>query len=57
MRQRRRPRIAQHLSDISDLFKALSFDGTPGFVVGETFIRGEDFDGLVAAINKTEHKG
>jgi len=48
---------AQHLSDVSDLFKALGFEGTPGFVVGETFIRGEDFDGLVAAINKTEHKG
>jgi protein-disulfide isomerase len=48
---------AQQLSDVSDLFKALGFEGTPGFVVGETFIRGEDFDGLVAAINKTEHKG
>jgi len=48
---------AQQLSDISDLFKSLGFEGTPGFVVGETFIRGEDFDGLVAAINKTEHKG
>jgi protein-disulfide isomerase len=48
---------AQQLSDVSDLFKALGFEGTPGFVVGETFIRGEDFDGLVTAINKTEHKG
>jgi len=46
----------QQLSDISDLFKALGFEGTPGFVVGETFIRGEDFDGLVAAINRTGHK-
>jgi protein-disulfide isomerase len=48
---------AQHLSDISDLFKALGFEGTPGFVVGNAFIRGEDFDGLVDAINKAEHKG
>jgi protein-disulfide isomerase len=48
---------AQQLSDVSDLFKALGFEGTPGFVVGKTFIRGEDFDGLVTAINKTEHKG
>jgi protein-disulfide isomerase len=46
---------AQHLSDVSDLFKALTFEGTPGFVVGDTFIRGEDFDGLVDAINKAEH--
>jgi protein-disulfide isomerase len=48
---------AQHLSDISDLFKALSFEGTPGFVVGDTFIRGEDYDGLVAAIDKAARKG
>jgi protein-disulfide isomerase len=48
---------AQHLSDISDLFKALGFEGTPGFVVGDQFIRGEDFDGLVDAINKAQRKG
>ncbi|HEX3406937.1 MAG TPA: thioredoxin domain-containing protein [Caulobacteraceae bacterium] len=47
---------AQQLSDISDLFKALGFEGTPGFVVGDQFIRGEDFDGLQAAINKAEGK-
>jgi protein-disulfide isomerase len=47
---------AQHLTDISDLFKALGFEGTPGFVVGNEFIRGEDFDGLVDAINKAEGK-
>jgi len=47
---------AQHLSDVADLFKALGFEGTPGFVVGQTFIRGEDFDGLVDAINKAEGK-
>jgi protein-disulfide isomerase len=47
---------AQHLNDISDLFKALGFEGTPGFVVGNEFIRGEDFDGLVDAINKAEGK-
>ncbi|HWF77219.1 MAG TPA: thioredoxin domain-containing protein [Caulobacteraceae bacterium] len=48
---------AQHLSDISDLFKGLGFEGTPGFVVGDQFIRGEDFDGLTAAINRAEGKG
>jgi protein-disulfide isomerase len=48
---------AQHLSDISDLFKGLAFEGTPGFVIGDEFIRGEDFDGLVAAVNKAAHKG
>jgi len=48
---------AQHLSDISDLFKRLGFEGTPGFVVGDQFVRGEDFDGLQAAIAKAEHKG
>jgi protein-disulfide isomerase len=47
---------AQHLSDISDLFKALAFEGTPGFVVGDTFVRGEDYGALVAAINKAEGK-
>ena len=47
---------AQHMSDISDLFKALGFEGTPGFVVGNEFIRGEDFDGLVDAIKKAERK-
>jgi protein-disulfide isomerase len=47
---------AQHLNDISDLFKALAFDGTPGFVVGDTFIRGEDYQGLAAAIDKAAHK-
>jgi protein-disulfide isomerase len=47
---------AQHLADVSTLFQALQFDGTPGFVVGSTFIRGEDFDGIVAAINKAEGK-
>lgn len=47
---------AQHLNDVATLFKALQFNGTPGFVVGSTFIRGEDFDGVVAAVNKAEGK-
>ena len=47
---------AQQLNDISDLFKALGFEGTPGFVVGDQFVRGEDFDGLVDAINKAQGK-
>ncbi|HEY1427062.1 MAG TPA: thioredoxin domain-containing protein [Caulobacteraceae bacterium] len=45
---------AQHLNDVSNLFKALQFNGTPGFVVGSTFIRGEDFDAIVAAIDKAQ---
>jgi protein-disulfide isomerase len=48
---------AQHLADVSDLFKALAFEGTPGFVAGDAFIRGEDYDALVAAINKAARKG
>ena len=47
---------AQQLSDVADLFKGLAFEGTPGFVVGTSFVRGEDFDALVAAINKAEGK-
>jgi len=48
---------AQHLNDISDLFKALGFEGTPGFVVGDTFIRGEDPDALNAAVAADAHRG
>jgi protein-disulfide isomerase len=46
-----------HMAATADLAKQLAIDGTPGFVVGDTFIRGEDYDGLVAAIGQAEHKG
>jgi hypothetical protein len=47
----------QHLSDVSDLFKAHAFEGRPGFVVGDSFVRGEDYDALAAAINRAARKG
>jgi protein-disulfide isomerase len=46
-----------HMAATADLAKQLAIDGTPAFVVGDTFIRGEDYDGLVAAIGQAEHKG
>jgi protein-disulfide isomerase len=48
--------IAQ-IADTATLAKKLAVDGTPGFVVGDTFIRGEDPDALNAAIATSEHKG
>jgi len=45
------------IADTASLAKKLAIDGTPGFVVGDTFIRGEDPDGLNAAIAAGEHKG
>ena len=45
------------LADIASLAKKLAVDGTPGFVVGDTFIRGEDPDALNAAVTAGEHKG
>jgi len=38
------------------LAEQLSIDGTPGFIVGDTIIHGEDFDQLVAAIDKAKAK-
>ena len=35
-----------HLAAVADLAKRLAVDGTPNFVVGDTFVRGEDADGL-----------
>jgi protein-disulfide isomerase len=43
-----------HLAAVADLAKRLAIDGTPGFVVGDTFIRGDDYPGLTAAIDKAE---
>jgi len=38
----------------ADLAKKLAIDGTPGFVVGDEFVRGEDDDALNAAIATAE---
>jgi protein-disulfide isomerase len=38
----------------ADLAKKLAIDGTPGFVVGDQFVRGEDDDALNAAIAAAE---
>jgi protein-disulfide isomerase len=40
------------LASTDVLFKELALDGTPGFVVGNTIIAGEDMDGINAAIEK-----
>jgi protein-disulfide isomerase len=45
------------IDDIAKLAEKLAIDGTPGFVVGDTIIHGEDYDGLTAAIDKAEGKG
>jgi protein-disulfide isomerase len=46
-----------HMAATADLAKQLAIEGTPGFVVGDSFVRGEDYDGLIAAIDQTERKG
>jgi protein-disulfide isomerase len=42
------------MQDISKLATRLAIDGTPGFVVGDTIVYGEDYDSLAAAIDKAE---
>ncbi len=44
------------LDDIGKLADKLTINGTPGFIVGDTLIRGDDFDGLTAAIAAAEKK-
>jgi len=44
------------LDDVAKLAAKLAVDGTPGFIVGDTIIRGEDFDGLSTAITSAEKK-
>jgi protein-disulfide isomerase len=44
------------LDDVQALAEKLAIDGTPGFIVGDTIIHGEDFDGLTAAIAKANPK-
>jgi protein-disulfide isomerase len=40
------------MDDVQKLAERLAIDGTPGFIVGDTIIHGEDYDGLTAAIAK-----
>jgi protein-disulfide isomerase len=44
------------LNDISALAGKLAIDGTPGFVVGDQIIHGEDYEALLAAIAKAAGK-
>jgi protein-disulfide isomerase len=44
------------IDDVAKLATKLAINGTPGFVVGDTVIRGEDYDGLTAAITAAEKK-
>jgi protein-disulfide isomerase len=44
------------IDDVAKLATKLAINGTPGFIVGDTVIRGEDFDGLSAAIAQAEKK-
>jgi protein-disulfide isomerase len=45
---------SKQLDDVAKLAAKLAIDGTPGFVVGDDIIEGEDYDGLLAAITKAE---
>jgi protein-disulfide isomerase len=45
-----------HLDKVAKLANSLAIDGTPGFIVGDAIVHGEDYDGLVAAINQAERK-
>jgi protein-disulfide isomerase len=44
------------IDDVAKLAAKLAINGTPGFIVGDTVIRGEDYDGLTAAIAAAEKK-
>lgn len=44
------------LDDIAKLAAKLAINGTPGFIVGDTIIHGEDYDALTAAITAAEKK-
>ena len=44
------------IADVAKLATKLSINGTPGFIVGDTVIRGEDYDGLTTAIAAAEKK-
>jgi protein-disulfide isomerase len=38
------------LADVAKLAQKLAIDGTPGFIVGDEIVHGEDYDSLTAAI-------
>ena len=44
------------IDDVRELASKLAIDGTPGFVIGDTIVHGEDYDGLTAAIAAAEKK-
>jgi protein-disulfide isomerase len=44
------------IDDVAKLAVKLAINGTPGFIVGDTLIHGEDYDGLTAAIAAAEKK-
>ena len=46
-----------HLDDIKSLADKLAIDGTPGFIVGDQIIHGEDFEALADAIAKAKAGG
>jgi len=45
---------AVQIADVAKLATELGIDGTPGFVVGDTIVHGEDYDALTAAIAQAE---
>lgn len=46
----------KQMDDIQKLAAKLAIDGTPGFIVGDTIIHGEDYGALTAAIAKAQGK-
>jgi protein-disulfide isomerase len=51
-----RAKADAQLDDTTALFTKLSLQGTPGFIVGDEIIRGEDYDALLVAIAKAGAK-
>jgi protein-disulfide isomerase len=45
-----------HIAAVAQLAQKLAIDGTPGFVVGDSIVHGEDYDALAAGIAKAETK-
>jgi protein-disulfide isomerase len=46
------PTVTQHLADTHALAQALTIEGTPAFLVGDTMIAGADMDALKLAIDQ-----
>ena len=51
-----RAKAEARLADVADLANKLAIDGTPGFVVGDQIIEGEDYPAILAAIAKAEKR-